>query len=81
MWEARDEEQLKKLNQEIEDETEPPMHPPIEEFEAITLKDLEQRSYWGDQGVEMSLDSRPKPLRTLPSYMGEYEAKSNVMAF
>ena len=40
-------------------------------------------SLYGDMGLVKSEDSRPASLRTLPTlphYMGEYEAKSEVRA-
>ena len=53
--------------------------PPIEEFEAGPQNNLDQHSYFGDQGSEKSIESVPRSLRTLPSYMGEYKAKSDNM--
>ena len=37
-------------------------------------------SLYGDMGSVKSEDSRPASLRTLPPYMGDYEAKSEVRA-
>ena len=41
---------------------------------------MDQTSYFGDQGSVKSIESISRSLRTLPPYMGEYEAKSDIMA-
>ena len=53
--------------------------PPIEEidFDQKTLE-LEIRSEYGGDESKTSLESKAKTLKTLPSYLGEYEAKSEV---
>ncbi|MCO5593983.1 hypothetical protein L7F22_048002 [Adiantum nelumboides] len=54
--------------------------PPIKEFENGTRVEFDMQSYWGDKGSLKSLDSQPNSLKTLPSYMGEYEARSKIRA-
>ena len=53
--------------------------PPIDEidFDQKTLE-LELRSEYGDAGSEKSEDSKAETLKTLPSYQGDYEAKSDI---
>ena len=53
--------------------------PPIEEidFDQKTLE-LELRSEYGDAGSEKSEDSKAETLKTLPSYQGDYEARSDI---
>ena len=41
---------------------------------------MDLTSLYGDAGSVRSEDSRPVSLRTLPPYLGEYEAKSEVKA-
>ena len=41
---------------------------------------MDHSSYFGDQGFVKSVESISRSLRTLPPYMGEYEAKSDIMA-
>lgn len=55
------------------------IEPPLEEidFDHKTLE-LEIRSEYGDVGSEKSKDSKAETLRTLTSYLGEYEAKSDL---
>ena len=53
--------------------------PPLEEidFDQKTLE-LELRSEYGDAGSEKSEDSKAETLKTLPSYQGDYEARSDI---
>ena len=53
--------------------------PPLEEidFDQKTLE-LELRSEYGDAGSEKSEESKADTFKTLPSYQGSYEAKSDV---
>ena len=53
--------------------------PPIEEIdlEQKTLE-LEMRSKYGGMGLEVSQGSKVDSFKTLPSYLGEYEANSEV---
>ena len=41
---------------------------------------MDQHSYYGDAETEMSIESEKNSLNTLPSYLGEYEARSEVRA-
>ena len=79
MWEARNNEwsrknhfgaSFKPISTEI---------PPIEEFEAGSQNNMDQSSYFGDQGSVKSIESISRSLRTLPPYMGEDEEKSDIM--
>ena len=56
--------------------------PPIEEidFDQKTLG-LEIRSEYGEADSEISHESKAETLKTLPSYLGEYEAKSKVKKY
>ncbi|MCO5579057.1 hypothetical protein L7F22_032909 [Adiantum nelumboides] len=36
------------------------------------------QSLYGDAGIEISMDSKPQSLKTLPSFIGEHEAKSKI---
>ncbi|MCO5551829.1 hypothetical protein L7F22_005332 [Adiantum nelumboides] len=36
------------------------------------------QSLYGDAGIEISMDSKPQSLKTLPSFIGEREAKSEI---
>ncbi|MCO5583996.1 hypothetical protein L7F22_037914 [Adiantum nelumboides] len=36
------------------------------------------QSLYGDAGTEISMDSKPEFLKTLPSFIGEHEAKSEI---
>ena len=53
--------------------------PPLDEidFDQKTLE-LEIRSENGDAGSEKSEESKAETMKTLPSYQGDYEAKSEV---
>ena len=80
VWEARNNEWSHKNHfgdsfQPILTET-----PPIEEFEAGSQNNLDQPSYFGDQGSVKSIESISRSLRTLPPYMREYKEKSDIMA-
>ena len=56
--------------------------PPIEELD-FNQKTLEMgvRSDYGDQASEASQESKAETLKTLPSYLGSYEAKSETKKF
>ena len=53
--------------------------PPLEEidFDQKTLE-IEIRSEYGDAGSESSQSSKANTLKNLPSYQGDYEARSEV---
>jgi hypothetical protein len=53
--------------------------PPLDkiDFDQKTLE-LELRSEYGDAGSEKSEDSKAETLKTLPSYQGDYEARSDI---
>ena len=53
--------------------------PPLKEvdFDQKTLE-LELQSEYGDVGSEKSGNSKAETLQTLPSYLGEYETKSDI---
>ena len=53
--------------------------PPLDEtdFDQKTLE-LEMRSKYGDVGSKKSQESKAATLKTLPPYMGEYKAKSDI---
>ena len=70
LWEA-----VKKTYGKIESE----IKPPIEEidFDQKTLE-LEIRSEYGAIGSETSHESKAETFKTLPSYLGEYEVKSEI---
>ena len=44
------------------------------------LPDMDLTSLYGDAGSIRSEDSRPASLRTLPPYLGEYEARTEIRA-
>ena len=56
--------------------------PPIDEleFDRNTLE-MGARSDYGDQASEASQESKAETLKTLPSYLGSYEAKSEIKKF
>ena len=80
MWEARNNEWSRKNHFGASFKPNSTEIPPIEEFEAGSLNNMDQSSYFGDQGSVKSVESISRSLRTLPPYMGEYEAKSDIMA-
>ena len=43
------------------------------------MLDFELRSLYGDQGTEVTEDSRDEMLRELPPYLGPYEERSDIM--
>ncbi|MCO5566310.1 hypothetical protein L7F22_019987 [Adiantum nelumboides] len=40
--------------------------------------DVDLQSFYGEAGSEASGDSRPETIRALPSFIGDYEAKSDI---
>ena len=53
---------------------------PIEEVDLDKdMLDLEIGSLYGDQGIEMTIDSQDKTLQELPQYQGSYEGGSDIM--
>ena len=60
-------------------ESEQKRGPPIEEidFHQKTLE-LEIKSQYGDIGSEKSESSKAKTMKTLPSFQGDYEARSDI---
>ena len=53
---------------------------PIEEVDLDQqMVDFELKSLYGDQGTEVTEDSRKETLRELPPYLGPYEERSNIM--
>ncbi|MCO5585805.1 hypothetical protein L7F22_039737 [Adiantum nelumboides] len=53
---------------------------PIEEIDLHKeIFDLEQKSMYGDQGTKETQQSEDKELKELPSYLGPYEAGSDVV--
>ena len=70
LWEAVNRTQEKTENME---------KPPLDEidFDQKTLE-LELRLECGDKGFEKSQESKAETLKTLPSYLGNYEAESKM---
>ena len=70
LWEAVNRTREKTKNME---------KPPLDEidFDQKTLE-LELRSEYGDKGSEKSLESKAETLKTLSSYLGDYEAESET---
>lgn len=71
LWEA--------VNQTREKQNDKMETPPLDEidFDQHTLA-MDLRSEYGDKGSEISQESKADTLKTLPSYLGDYEAKSET---
>ena len=71
LWEA--------VNQTREKQNNKMETPPLDEidFDQHTLA-MDLRSEYGDKGSEISQESKADTLKTLPSYLGDYEAKSET---
>ena len=40
--------------------------------------DVDMQSFYGDDGSTVSEDSRPDTLKAMPSFIGDYEARSDI---